>query len=152
MILVMNLFLPVYKRLEEDVSKLADTIFFDDNQLSTYSLAIGDLLIRCVIEVEAISKELYLNLGGTEHPTDAKLSIDALCQKLGVNYMSFVNQEIRALGSPFHRLKEKEVVLNKNNGIYPTLTYSDFLDSAEGQKYMEDTVASLSGKIIILPK
>lgn len=58
----MNLFLPVYKRLEEDIVRLVDTIFFDDKQLSTYSLAVGDILIRCVIEIEAISKELYLNL------------------------------------------------------------------------------------------
>ncbi len=66
----MNLFLPVYKRLEEDVIKLSDSIFFDDDQLEVYSLAIGDLLIRCVVEVEAISKELYLGLGGAEHPVD----------------------------------------------------------------------------------
>ena len=66
----MNLFLPVYKRLEDDVIKLSDSIFFDDDQLGVYSLAVGDLLIRCVIEVEAISKELYLGLGGAEHPLD----------------------------------------------------------------------------------
>lgn len=31
---------------------------------------IGDLIIRCSIEVEAISKELYLKLGGIPVPTD----------------------------------------------------------------------------------
>ena len=347
----MNLFLPVYKRIEEEVIKLADTIFFDDKQLNVYSLTIGDLLIRTVIEVEAISKELYLGLGGVEHPfdangdlrdlyfdtdcikllvdtwninkkkvqitnpnmyfsfeksvltplhkayrrgtsssrwqqayqavkhyrtnsiekatienllnalgalyilnlyyadesfwietvikdrreytveskiftpfiadathfemsstmddskmdlkksplleesifilkntedafryihkylckintnievkvkmseeykayikdhpEDANLEIDAICKKIGVNYVLYVKQEIKTIGSPFKRLKEKEVVLNKNSKVYPTLTYSDFIDSAEGQKYMQDTVASLAEKKVILPK
>ncbi len=83
---------------------------------------------------------------------DASLGIDAICEKLGVNYMLYVGQEVRALGNPFSRLKEKEVVLNKNTEIYPSLTYSDFLDSDEGQKYMQDTIASLAGKKIVLPK
>ncbi len=37
----MNLFWSVYQRIEEDVLKLADTIFFDDTQLGVYSIAIG---------------------------------------------------------------------------------------------------------------
>lgn len=339
----MNLFFPVYKRLEEDVIKITDTIFFDDDQLNVYSLLIGDLLIRCVIEVEAISKELYLQLGGVEkpvdddgnqrelyfdtdcikfivdtwgidkkklqitnpnmyfspekaiitplhkahkrgtssskwqqayqavkhyrtrsikratvenllnalgalyilnlyyanesfwieniiqgrreytvdskiftpficdathfnmasdmgddrmepivaptveesiyilkntdiafreinkcfcqydtnlkakiqiteeykkhiktYPEDEALGVAMLCAKLGFNYIMLINQEIKALGNPFYRLKNKEVILNKNTCIYPSLSYTDFLNSDEGQKYLRDTIASLT--------
>lgn len=67
----MNLFLPVYQRLEDEIIDLSNNIFFDDRQLKVYSLTIGELLIRCAIEIEAISKELYLRLGGNEHPLDS---------------------------------------------------------------------------------
>ena len=59
----MNLYLPVYKRLEDEVISLTQNIFFDDDQLSTYSLSIADIIIRCSIEIEAIAKELYVQLG-----------------------------------------------------------------------------------------
>ncbi len=347
----MNLFLPVYKRIEEEVIKLTDTVFFNDKQLNVYSLTIGNLLIRTVIEVEAISKELYVRLGGVEHPVDANgdsrelyfdtdcikllvdkweinkkkvqisnpnmffsseksvltplhkahkrgasssrwqqayqavkhyrtksiekatidnllnalgalyilnlyyadesfwvetaikdrreytveskiftpfiadathfkmgidmcdskieaienptleesifilkntekaikdiftvlckfniairtklemseeykayimnhpedanLGIESICKKLGVNYERFIAQEATLLEKLFSNLKHKEVVLNKNNEIYPTLTYSDFIESDEGQKYKQDIIASLDGKKIVLPK
>ena len=347
----MNLFLPVYKRLEEDVLRIAENVFFDDRQLGVYSLSIGDLLIRCVIEVEAISKEIYLSLGGVEHPVDKngnqrdlyfdtdciRLLVDAwkidkkklqitnsnmyfgsersvltplhkahkrgtsssrwqqayqafkhyrtrsiekatienllnalgalyilnlyysdesfweetiikgrrkytvdskifspficdathihmspemgdnnmdafadptleesiyilkntddayraihkdfckfntnvvvkvqmseeyqgylknhpeeektdiysICQKLGINYMILFNREAKTIGNTLQRLKEKEVILNKNSNIYPTLSYADFLNSDEGQKYMKDTIDSYCGKTVTLPK
>jgi len=65
-----NLYLNIYKNLEKEVLKLADNIHFDDNQLNVYSLHIADLIIRCVIEIESISKELYQNEGGEMHPKD----------------------------------------------------------------------------------
>lgn len=347
----MNLFLPVYRHLEADVVKLTDSIFFDDYQLKVYSLDIGDLLIRCVIEIEAISKELYLRLGGPEHPIDNNgdqrdLYFDTDCIKMlvdrwdidkkklqitnsnmyfspakavitplhkahkrgtsssqwqqayqtvkhyrsksikratlenllnalgalyilnlyysdesfwletpikdrreytmdskiftpficdatkielgrdmgdanmqpivspspeesiyvkkmtdeafksihevwckydlniltklqlskeylnykkehpeietmdiqkraeciGINYIEMLVQESRVIGKSLGRINEKEVVLNKQNGIYPTLLFSDYLSSSEGQKYMTDFVNSLQGKEIILPK
>lgn len=59
-----NLFWPVYKNLEKEFLQLADYIHFSDDQTKVYSMYIGDLIIRCSIEIEAISKELYFNLGG----------------------------------------------------------------------------------------
>ena len=58
----MNLYWAVYENLEEEILSLADDIFFDDNQLGVYSLKIGNLIIRCSIEIESLSKELYSNL------------------------------------------------------------------------------------------
>lgn len=66
-----NLFWPVYKNLEKEFLQLADYIHFSDDQTKVYSMYIGDLIIRCSIEIEAISKELYFNLGGNPSPVDA---------------------------------------------------------------------------------
>lgn len=55
----LNLYWPVYKNLEREVLKLADSIHFSDDQLEVYSMSIADLIVRCAVEIEAISKELY---------------------------------------------------------------------------------------------
>lgn len=65
-----NLYWPVYKNLEKEFLKLADYIHFSDDQLGTYSMFIADLIVRCSVEIEAISKELYCMLGGNMSPTD----------------------------------------------------------------------------------
>ena len=64
-----NLYWPVYKNLEKEFLKLADYIHFSDDQLDTYSMFIADLIVRCSIEIEALSKELYYIHGGNMSPT-----------------------------------------------------------------------------------
>lgn len=54
-----NQYWPAYKNLEEEVLKLSDCIYFSDEQINTFSKFIADLLVRCSVEIEAISKELY---------------------------------------------------------------------------------------------
>ena len=66
----MNLFMPVYYRLEKEVVSLTNSIMFNDEQMKVYSLAIGDIIIRCAVEAEAISKELYIRTGGNPEPVD----------------------------------------------------------------------------------
>ena len=83
----MNLYWPVYKRIEEEVLALADTIHFSDDQLSVYSVKIADLIIRCAIEIESISKDLYCQLDGDMNPKDndgnnRDLYFDTDCIKL----------------------------------------------------------------------
>lgn len=73
-----NLYWPVYKNLEREVIQLSNQIHFDDNQLSIYSVKIVELLIRCSVEIEAISKELFLTNGGVE-PQDGNLYFDTDC-------------------------------------------------------------------------
>ncbi|MTN82487.1 hypothetical protein GMB34_00660 [Turicibacter sanguinis] len=60
----LNLFWPVYKNLENEFLKIADYVHFSDDQTKVYSMHIADLIVRCSIEIEAISKELYFSLGG----------------------------------------------------------------------------------------
>ena len=65
-----NLFWPVYKNLEKEFLELADFIHITEEQLNVYSMHIADLIVRCSIEIEAISKELYEQLGGNMTPVD----------------------------------------------------------------------------------
>lgn len=78
---MINLYWPVYKNLEKEVIELSNQIHFDDNQLSIYSIKISELLLRCSVEIEAISKNLYFKLGGTQ-PTDRDLYFDTDCLQL----------------------------------------------------------------------
>ena len=81
--------------LEKEFLKLADYIHFSDNQLGTYSMFIADLIVRCSVEIEALSKELYCMLGGNMSPTDSQGNardiyfdtdcLDLLEQKRGIS-------------------------------------------------------------------
>lgn len=89
----MNLYMPVYKRLENEVIFLTSNILFDDNQLNVYSLAIGDIIVRCAVEIEAISKELYVRLGGLGNAKD--LYFDTDCIQLLVDKWNIDEKKIQ---------------------------------------------------------
>jgi hypothetical protein len=76
-----NLFWPVYKSLESEVIELSNKIHFDDNQCSVYSVKIIELLLRCCVEIEAISKDLYFKNGGVS-PNNRDLYFDTDCLEL----------------------------------------------------------------------
>lgn len=59
----MNLYWAIYEGLEEEVLNIADNVLFDDKRLSVYSIKLGNLIVRCSVEIEALSKELYHTLG-----------------------------------------------------------------------------------------
>ena len=61
-----NHYLPVYKNLEEEVINLSKYIQINDDQLNVYSMHIADLIVRCAMEIEAISKEIYWENGGVK--------------------------------------------------------------------------------------
>lgn len=75
-----NLYWQVYKNLEQEFLSLSETIFINDTQQNVYSMRIADLLIRTVIEIEALSKELYLENSGTIVP-DEEMYFDTICIK-----------------------------------------------------------------------
>ena len=75
-----QLYWHVYLNLEKEFLRLADTIYVNDNQQEVYSMKIADLLIRTVIEIESLAKELYLNNGGPVVP-DEEMFFDTVCIK-----------------------------------------------------------------------
>ena len=76
-----QLYWQVYKNLEREFQTLADTIYINDKQQEVYSMRIADLLIRTVIEIEALSKELYLMTGGDANMADDDMYFDMVCIK-----------------------------------------------------------------------
>lgn len=74
----MNIFWNIYKNIERELIEISNSIHIDDNQLSVYSPKITELLIRTVVEVEAISKELYFKNGG-DKANDNQLFFDTDC-------------------------------------------------------------------------
>ncbi|WP_164126959.1 hypothetical protein [Sphingobacterium luzhongxinii] len=79
---MLNLYWSVYKNIEREVVELSNQIHFVDNQLSIYSVKISELLIRCSVEIEAISKELYFRLGGQQPANGQDLYFDTDCLQL----------------------------------------------------------------------
>ena len=74
-----NLFWQVYKNLEREFLALADVIFINDKQQEVYSMKIADLLVRTVVEIEALAKELYLTNGGDATIPDEEMYFDTVC-------------------------------------------------------------------------
>lgn len=77
-----HIYWQVFKNLEQDFIKVANVVHVDDDQQYVYSMTIADLLIRTVIEIEAIAKELYLSNGGARVP-DEEMYFDTVC----MNYL-----------------------------------------------------------------
>lgn len=73
-----QLYWQVYLNLERELLGLAETIYINDEQQNVYSMRIADLLIRTVVEIEALAKELYLTSGGAVMP-DEKMYFDTVC-------------------------------------------------------------------------
>jgi hypothetical protein len=107
---MINLFWPVYKNLEHEVVELSNKIHFDDKQLSVYSVKISELLIRCAVEIEAISKELYFQIGGVQ-PTDRDIFFDTDCINLLENKWQLSKKKVIASSVDFYFLTEENQVL-----------------------------------------
>lgn len=65
-----ELFWSVYKNLEQETVKFSKYIHFSSDQKTVYSMSIADLIVRCSVEIEAISKKIYESLGGEMNPID----------------------------------------------------------------------------------
>lgn len=76
-----NLYSSVYRNLEREFVSLSNLIHINDDQLKIYSIKIAELLIRTVVEVESISKELYFLNGGDKND-DKELFFDTDCLEL----------------------------------------------------------------------
>lgn len=75
-----DIFWQTYLNLEKELQEVSKYIFITDvktvinngvetiencnTQLATFSPHIADLLLRCCVQIEAISKELYYELNG----------------------------------------------------------------------------------------
>jgi phage host-nuclease inhibitor protein Gam len=68
---MLNTYWPTYKSIEREILALAEKVHFDDCQIEVYSMEIANLLCRCAIEIESLSKKLYEIEGGDMAPLDS---------------------------------------------------------------------------------
>ena len=117
-----NLFWPIYEDLENEVIKLTKYIDFTDEQLKVYSVHIGNLIIRCAVEIEAISKKLYENFGGNMHLLDndgkeRKLYFDTDCLEFLDEKLLLSKKQIMITSSKMYFSDDKRYLkpLHKSN-------------------------------------
>jgi len=100
------LYFTIYKNLEREVVELSNNIFFDDEQLDVYSINISDLILRCAVEIENISKELYFKLGGekkfSSKGAELDLKYDDDCIKLLEEKWKISQKIITKVNQNFH--------------------------------------------------
>ncbi len=112
----MNLYWPIYKNLEKEVIDISNNIHFDDSQTKVYSMKIADLIVRCAIEIESISKNLYQQLGGNMEPKNdlgnsRDIYFDTDCIQLLENKWNICKKEIQISASNFYFEKLENTIL-----------------------------------------
>ena len=106
-----NVFWPVYLNLEHELLDIARTIHIDDNQLDVYSMRICDLIVRAVIEVEAISKELFFANGGTLPEEQQFPYFDTDCMKLLVDKWCIDKREVIVTSTVFDLQSDENKIM-----------------------------------------
>lgn len=101
-----NLYWPVYQNLEKEFLSICDIIHIDDSQLNVYSMKIAELLIRTVVEIESLAKNLYFSNGGSK-PDDKDLYFDTDCMAHLVDIWD-IDKKVVLVSSPNIFLTEDE--------------------------------------------
>ena len=114
-----DLFWQSYLNLEKETLEISKYIYLTDeiignnkqniacHQLNTFSPYIADLLVNCCIQIEAISKELYFDNGGTKKRGDSSLHFDGDCLGL-INGKWNTDNKIVFVVSPFFYFTKDE--------------------------------------------
>ena len=118
-----DIFWQTYLNLEKEAIEVSKYIFFTDEvlensngrivtkscntQLETFSPHIADLLVRCCVQIEAISKELYFDIGGTKPRGDSSLFFDEDCLKL-IDMKWQTHNKIVMIVAPFFNFTKDE--------------------------------------------
>lgn len=118
-----DIFFQTYLNLEQEVIEVSKYIYFTDEisttingnmvshpcttQLETFSPHIADLLVRCCVQIEAISKELYFDNGGTKRRGDSSILFDIDCLKL-IDIKWNTHNKVVMIVSPYFNLTKDE--------------------------------------------
>lgn len=154
-----DIFWQTYLSLEKEFINVSNFIFITDeittqehgieitkpcnSQLETFSPHIADLLIRCCVQIEAISKELYFDNGGTKPRGDKNLFFDEDCLKLIDIKWSTHDKRVMVIAPFFNLTKDENRVLrplknaHKRSGTfwekaYQAVKHDRFLSLKDG--------------------
>ena len=122
-----DIFWQTYLNLEREALEVSKYIFFTDevsensngriitracnSQLEVFSPHIANLLVRCCVEIEAISKELYFDNGGTKKRGDSTIMFDTDCLKLIDIKWQTHTKTVMVVAPSFNFTKEENRVL-----------------------------------------
>jgi uncharacterized protein YqeY len=119
----------------------------DESQLNVYSPHIADLLIRCCVQIEAISKELYYDNGGTKARGDNSIFFDEDCLKL-IDKKWETHKKVVLVTNPYFNLtKETNTLLrplkeaHKRQGTYWERAYQGVKHDRYSSMYMGNVKA-----------
>lgn len=135
-----DIFWQTYLNLEKEAIEISKYIFFTDevlvnskgklvtqscnSQLEVFSPHISDLLVRCCVQIEALSKELYFDNGGTKLRGDTSILFDEDCLKLIDIKWQTHNKEVLIVAPFFNFTKDENRILrplkeaHKRQGTY----------------------------------
>lgn len=122
-----DMFWQTYLNLEKEVLEASKYIYFTDYrpinrggcivtesynfQLETFSPHIADLLVRCCTQIEAISKELYFDNGGSKIRGDTSIYFDEDCLKLADIKWNTSKKIVMVTASSFGFAKDENLFL-----------------------------------------
>lgn len=130
-----NLYWSIFKNLEKEVVSLSNEIHFDDDQLDIYSIKITELLIRTVVEIESISKELYFNNGGTKADNN-ELFFDTDCLNHLENKWLLSKKKV-LISSPnfYFKLEENQILTPLKKANKRGSSSTDYLKAYQAVKH-----------------
>lgn len=118
-----DMFWQTYLNLEKEAIDLSKYVYITDevtvnsngtlihqtlnSQLETFSPYIADLLVRCCVQIEAISKELYFDNGGEKSRGDNSILFDEDCLKL-IDIKWQTHSKVVIVVAPFFNLTKDE--------------------------------------------
>lgn len=105
-----SLYWNVYRQLEKDFLSIAEILHIDDKQINVYSMRIADLLLRTVVEIEALSKKLYFDYGG-DKADDHELYFDTDCLALLEEKWAISKRKVQVIGTNLYLNDKENLVL-----------------------------------------
>ena len=155
----MNTYWPVYRRLEESTLHLAEMVRFNDEQLKIYSPFIGDLIVRCSIEIESLSKDLYTQLSGKSKILDTSTGhernpyFDTDCLALLVDKWKIDKKKIQVTNHNMYFSKEKSILMPLHKSHRRGTSGSNWKKAYQGIKHnrsQEITAANIENLLSVL--
>ena len=129
-----DIFWQTYLNLEKEAIEVSKYIFFTDevldrsgnglvarpcaSQLETFSPYIADLLVRCCVQIEAISKELYFDIGGAKQRGDNNLFFDEDCLKEIDQKWETSKKVVLVVAPSFNFTKDENKILKPLKGAH----------------------------------
>ena len=135
-----DIFWQTYLNLEKELTEVSKYVFITDvktvnnngveveencnTQLATFSPYIADLLVRCSVQIEALSKELYYDLNRAKPRGDNTIKFDEDCLKeIDIKWQTH-NKQVLVVAPFFNLTKDENKILkplreaHKRQGTY----------------------------------